>query len=151
MFAAIMLLSVVTFAQEKEKKDDRKARMSQTEKLTPEQHAELKVKKMTLELDLNQKQQQEIKTLFLENAKKREAKKEEWKKAKAENKKPTADERYKAQNDRLDGQIALKTELKKILTPEQMAKYEAKAEARKSKMTEKKGNRHKKMKKENKE
>lgn len=147
--AAVMLLSVVTFAQEKDKKDESRSKMSQIERMTPEQKAELRVKKMTLDLNLNEKQQNELKKLFSENAKKIEAKKTKWKQEKSEAKKMTADERFNAQSKRLDEQIAMKNDLKKILTAEQMAKYEEQNKSHKEKMIHRKSSHYKKNKKEN--
>ena len=102
--AALLSFSFLAIAQEKNQKRD---------ELTTEQRTELKVKKMTLELDLNTKQQQELKVLFLEEVKKMEEKKKEMKEKKEKGEKPTADERFE-----------MKAKLKKILTPEQMSKFE---------------------------
>lgn len=131
----VMLFGLMTFAQEKEvQKGDRKAKMEKRESLSPEQQAELQVKKMALELDLNAKQQAEIKKIALENSKKREAKKAEWKKNKEAGKELTKDEKFAMKNQMLDEQIAHKAEMKKILTPEQFAKWEANKSDRKDKM-----------------
>ena len=70
ILAAVLVVSTLTFAQERGRKG---------EKLTPEQQTELQVKKMTLELDLDAKQQKEVKAILLENAKKRDAKMAEMK------------------------------------------------------------------------
>lgn len=53
----VLVISSLSFAQEKSK-------------ISPEQQTELQVKKMTLELDLDTNQQKEIRTILLENAKK---------------------------------------------------------------------------------
>ena len=66
--AALLFVGITTFAQKKRE---------QREKLTPEQRVELQAKKMKLDLDLNDKQVADVKKLLLEQAKKREAKKEE--------------------------------------------------------------------------
>lgn len=143
----VMLFGLITFAQEKDvQKGDRKAKMEKRESLSPEQQAELHVKKMSLELDLNANQQAEIKKMVLENAKKREAKKAEWQKNKEAGKTMTKDEKFTMKNQMLDQQIAHKAEMKKILTPEQFAKWEAKKSERKGKMHDRKGSKGKNQK-----
>jgi len=91
---------------------------------TPAQRAELRSKKLALKLDLNDKQQKEIQKLMAA----REAEKEQlMANHKAEReaaKRPTADDRFSMMNKRLDAEISMKKELKKILTAEQFAKYE---------------------------
>lgn len=141
---AVLLVGFLTSAQEmKVQKGDRKARTENREKLTPEQQAELQVKKMTLELDLNAKQQAEIKKIALEQAKKREAKKTEWKANKEAGKSLSKDEKFAMKNQMLDNQIAHKSEMKKILTSEQYAKWESKQTERKDKMQNRRGSKEK--------
>ncbi|MQP25546.1 hypothetical protein GFJ94_10765 [Flavobacterium sp. LMO8] len=115
ILVALLVVSSLTFAQERGRKG---------EKLTPEQQTELQVKKMTLELDLDAKQQKEIKAILLENAKKREAKMTEMKAKREKGKKPSADEKFAMKNEILDHQIEHKAQMKKILKPEQYQKWE---------------------------
>lgn len=103
------------------------------EPLSLEQRADLQVKKMTLQLDLNEKQQKEVKALMLENGKQRqenlEARKESFKNEGS----LTAEQRYEMQLAALDQQIAMKESMKKILNKEQFAKWEqSNAEQRKN-------------------
>lgn len=119
--AALLSTSMIAVSQEKEPKG---------EQLTLEQKTELKVKKMTLDLDLSEKQQQELKTLFLEEGKKTESKKSEMKAKKEKGEKPTAEEKFEMKSKMLDKQIEMKGKLKKILTPEQMSKLEKTKEDR---------------------
>lgn len=136
---ALMVIGFTSFAQEKEtKKTERQARITERETMTPEQRADLRVKQMTLELDLTEKQRTEIKKIVLENSKKTDAKRAEMKAKKEEAKTMTADERYALQNERLENQIAMKAEMKKILTPAQFEKFEEKQAIQKQKMTKKK-------------
>lgn len=131
----VMLFGLITFAQEKQvQKADRKAKMENRESLSPDQQAELQVKKMTLNLDLNANQQAEVKKILLNQAKKREAKKAEWKANKEAGKSLSKDEKFAMKNQMLDEQIAMKAEMKKILTADQFAKWEAKQAERKDKM-----------------
>ena len=128
ILAIALVATTLTFAQ------DRKAR---GEKLTPEQQTELKVKRMTLELDLDEKQQKEIKTILVEQSKKRETKLAEMKAKKEKGEKPTADERFAMKNEMLDNQIAMKARMKKILKPEQFTKWEEKQADRKERIEKK--------------
>ena len=128
ILAIALVATTLTFAQ------DRKAR---GEKLTPEQQTELQVKRMTLELDLDEKQQKEIKTILVEQRKKRETKLAEMKAKKEKGEKPTADERFAMKNEMLDNQIAMKARMKKILKPEQFTKWEEKQADRKERIEKK--------------
>jgi len=126
ILVAVMLLTTVTFAQQRgSDKMGKNTTKNQSEFFTPEQQAELQLKRMTLHLDLTTKQQEEIKKIVLENAKKQAAKRTEMQAKRADGKTPTTEERFQMQNQRLDNQIAMKVELKKILTKEQMEKWEA--------------------------
>ena len=146
VIVAVMLVGFLTFAQEKgEQKGDRKARMENRESLSPEQQAELQVKRMTLDLDLNSKQQGEIKKIVLEQAKKREAKKTQWKANKEAGKTASKDEKFAMKNEALDEHIAMKAEMKKILTAEQFSKWEAKQAERKDKMENRRDRKAKKQ------
>lgn len=144
---AILLIGFLTVAQEKGlKNQDKKARMENRESLTSEQQAEIQVKRMTLDLDLNTKQQSEIKKIVLEQAKKREAKKTEWKANKEAGKTLNKDEKFAMKNQMLDEQIAMKAEMKKILTTEQFSKWESKQADRKEKMQDRRGSKAKNQK-----
>ena len=132
ILAIALVATTLTFAQ------DRKAR---GEKLTPEQQTELQVKRMTLDLDLDAKQQKEIKTILLEQAKKREAKMAEMKAKREKGEKPSADEKFEMKNKMLDNQIENKAQMKKILKPEQFAKWEEKQSDRKKNQSERVQNR----------
>lgn len=135
ILAAVMMMGVTVMAQHGERRH---------EPLKPEQKAELASKKMTLTLNLNSKQQNDVQKLFLEKAKKAEAARAQRKADKAAGKKPTADERFAMMNRRLDEQIATKAEMKKVLTAEQFTKWENMKKERHTKIT----NRHKNFKKE---
>ena len=125
ILAIALVMTTLTFAQD---------RKQGREKLTPEQQSELHVKKMTLDLDLDAQQQKEVKTIFLEQAKKREAKMAEMKAKREKGEKPSADERFEMKNEMLDNQIEMKAKMKKILKPEQYKKWEENREEGKSKM-----------------
>jgi len=124
-----LLVSTLTFAQERSRKG---------EKLTPEQQTELQVKKMTLELDLDAKQQKEVKAILLEQAQKREGKIAEIKEKREKGEKLSADERFEMKNKMLDNQIEHKAQMKKILKPEQFQKFEKYIANKKEKVINKK-------------
>ena len=132
ILAIALVMTTLTFAQD---------RKQGREKLTPEQQTELQVKKMTLDLDLDAKQQKEIKTILLEQAKKREAKMAEMKAKREKGEKPSADEKFEMKNKMLDNQIENKAQMKKILKPEQFAKWEEKQSDRKKNQSERVQNR----------
>ena len=129
----VLVISSLSFAQEKSK-------------LIPEQQTELQVKKMTLDLDLDANQQKELRTILLENTKKREAKKMTLKEKMSKGQKPTPDEQFEMKSKMLDDKIEHKAQLKKILKPEQFQKWEQKLNYRKEIIAK-----SKRMAKENKE
>ncbi|MEZ4852764.1 hypothetical protein [Flavobacterium sp.] len=116
---ALLATTVLAGAQEKGEKADR-----MKQRLTVEERTELQVKHMTLELDLDSKQQEQIKALMLEAGKEKEAKREAFKAKKDGNEKPSKEEMLKMKNDRLDSQIEMKAKLKAILTEKQYEKWE---------------------------
>lgn len=123
----VILLEFTGFAQENKEKKHR----DQTDKFTPAQKNQLLLKKMTLELDLNASQQEEMSSIISEQSAKREARIAERKEKKETHAKRNAEEHFERKNELLDEQIETKEKLKKILTPEQLKKWEALKEAKK--------------------
>lgn len=115
ILAMAMMVGVGVNAQ------DRKQR---PEPLKPEQRAELQAKRMTLALDLNEKQQKDVQKLLIEKSKQRAEFRREHMAQRHAEKKPTADERFAMKSKMLDDRIAMKSEMKKILTPEQFSSLE---------------------------
>lgn len=115
ILATVMMLGLTMSAQQRGAADM---------KLKPEQRAELKAKEMTLALNLNEKQQKDVKALMLDRSKKAEAAMAQRKAAKEAGKRPTADEMFAMKSRMLDEQIAMKAEMRKILTAEQFTKWE---------------------------
>lgn len=103
---------------------------------TPEQQAILKTKKMTLELDLNQNQQNQLLVLNKKWAKEKEAKKAEFKSLNKEE--MTSDQRFKHMNDMLDTQIAHQNEMKKLLDDEQYTSWKRSMKRKVHKLKERK-------------
>lgn len=122
--ALLLFVSITTLAQEK------KGKRIEGEKLTKEQKVDFQVKRMTKDLDLNEKQAKEIRVIVTKEVEKREAKKAEIEKKKEQVKAERLDE-VKEQ------QAALSSDMKKILTPDQFAKWEKSREEKKAKMKEK--------------
>ena len=109
-------------------KGDRGHQMERPD-FTPEQIATIKVKELTLMLDLNESQQTAVQKLELAAATDRKAKMETRKASKEE---LTDDERYALINERLDKRIEFKNSMRSILNDEQFEKWE-KAAARRGK------------------
>lgn len=120
----VFAFTLTTQAQKKRKR-------VQKDPMTVEQQATLAVKKMTLALELSDAQQRKIKPLITAQITDRRAQFEQMKKLKESKKKPTADERFKYQNERLDKQIAFQKEMKSILNKEQYEKFEKMSAMRK--------------------
>jgi len=112
--AALLVVGLTTYAQEKE------GRKAGKEKLTTEQKVNLQVKKMTKDLDLNEKQTKDVRALVTKQVEKRE------------------DIKAQIQAEK----EAVSVEIKKILTAEQYAKWEKNREEKienfKEKMSERK-------------
>jgi len=117
IIAALLLVGMTSFAQERNKMGKRDGR-AEMEKFTPEQRNELMLKKMTLDLDLSAKQQDQMKSIIAEKSGKRDEM------MKAHKEKPTRDERFAMKSKMMDEQIAMKAKMKIILSPEQFAKWD---------------------------
>ena len=125
----IVSICATSFAQGHQdvKRENRKELKNEKQNLTPEQHAELVSKKMTLALDLTEGQQREVQKLALEKAKDR---KELQEKRKAK-KEFSETERFESKVARLDRKIAYKKEMKSILNEDQYKKWERGKDAQK--------------------
>lgn len=94
------------------------------EPLKPEQRAELQAKKMTLALDLNEKQQKDVQQLLIEKGKQRAEFRRQHMADRQVGKKLTADDRFAMKSKMLDDRIAMNREMKKILTQDQFNRLE---------------------------
>jgi len=137
IMAALLVVSLSSVAQQRRERPNR----DQMEKLTPEQRQEKHLNKLTTDLNLNAKQQEEVKKLLAEQSAKaaefkakreakREAKKDEQLLASAKERKEMA-QKMKAEKEANDAKM------KSILTSEQYTKWENDREIRKEKMLEK--------------
>ncbi|WP_278035044.1 hypothetical protein [Flavobacterium nitratireducens] len=117
--ALIVMVSVSSYAQEEQQRPARHDG-NPMEKFTPEQRNQLMLKKMTLDLDLNDSQQKEMGKIIAEQSAKREA---HLKDRKAKTGKPTSDEIFQMKSKMLDEQIAMNAKMKKVLLPDQFKKW----------------------------
>ena len=116
---ALLIVGTTIIAQERNRKHQGNA----MEQFTPEQKSQLMLKKMTLELDLNDAQQKEMSGFISDNVAKKEAHKAEMKAMKEKGVKPTNDERFAMHMKMLDEQIAAKKSMQKILNAKQFEKW----------------------------
>jgi hypothetical protein len=139
LFTTILLfIGFVTLAQPQHERMKREKRMENIKNMTPEQQATLWSKKMTLELDLNASQQEEIYTLILEKAKRNKMNQKNNVKKSLSN-----EERFKMQENLLDEKIKMRNAMKSILNPDQYEQWK-----KIEKQKERKKRKHSKMKKE---
>lgn len=123
MVALALIVLNVTAQEPQNKNQDRKQFYKD---MSAEEMASLQTKKMTLHLDLSDKQQKEIYDINLKNAYERKIWMEKHQ-TMSDNKKfanPSKENRLKMMNARLDHQIEMKDKMKSILNDEQFAKWE---------------------------
>jgi len=112
VIAVLMITALNLSAQPFQKNNERP-------NFTPDQIAELQTKKMTLHLELTEKQQQQILQINKKNAEERKQKMEAHKALREKGEKPSSEELFKIKSGRLDSQIANQKEMKSILTEKQ--------------------------------
>lgn len=117
MWILAMTMTVAVAANAQDKKHYR-------EHFTTEQRAQLKAKRMTLALDLNEKQQKDVKQLFIENGKAHAEFIKQYKTERQDGKKLTNDEKFAVKSRILDDRIAMNNNMKKILNDKQFEKFE---------------------------
>lgn len=128
----LLVVGLSTYAQEQ--KDSKKE--PKREQLTPEQKNKLRLKKLTLDLNLNATQQKEMGKLMAEESARIEKMKAERKAIAEQGTTLTANQRYEKQDQKLDAEIALKEKVAKILTEEQLKKWEAMKNERREEIKE---------------
>lgn len=128
LFAGITLIS---FAQ------NNMGQMKRMNDFTPEQNAILQTKKMTLALDLNTSQQQQILELNKKQAIERKQKMEAHRALMSNGNKPTSDERFNMMNKMLDAQLVHQTQMKKILNKSQFEQWKTMQQNKMAKMYKK--------------
>lgn len=142
-FALILMMAIAGTISVNAQQNKDQNNKQQRPQFSAEQHSELAVKKMTLALDLNEKQQNQIKPLLLAQATQRKAAMEKMKAARVNKQRPSEDELFAMKNQQLDNQIAMKKAMKEILTKEQFEEFEKMVKMHKMKgkkmMEERKG------------
>ncbi|MEM8999885.1 MAG: hypothetical protein AAGB24_06440 [Bacteroidota bacterium] len=118
LITLILLTGLATNAQRQQHRGDR---MAFVKDLTVEQLATLETKKMTLALDLTERQQQQVMEINRANAEFRKAKiaEREARMEDGKRRKPTAQERFEFENDHLDRMIVQQSKMREILTKTQ--------------------------------
>ena len=122
LLIVLVLLSIQAIAQKPQ--NNMPNHRNKMMDISAEDMATLQTKKMTLHLDLDEKQQKAIYNINLENAKERKTHMEARKSQKESGEIPSKEDRVKMASDRLDKKIAIKAKMKSILNPEQFAKWE---------------------------
>lgn len=114
VLSLLFIVSFNSFSQ------NRKQLGNKLKSFSAEQIATLKTKKMTLSLDLNLKQQNEIFNVFLEEVKFKKIKRGEINERKNNSKEGlSSEEIFDMMNEKLDHQIALNNKMKTILNKDQ--------------------------------
>lgn len=132
--ATLLAFSVFTFAQEKMENETNAPRKRHWQH---EDGEAVRLKKLTSELNLDAKQQEQIKMVMAEQKAKREAFMKERMANKEIAKEPTKEE-LKARREKMkEGKALVEEKLKTILSPEQFAKWNTIKEESKAKMKEK--------------
>jgi len=113
----LVLIFVFTFTIQAQKKKGYK------QQLTINQQTSLKVKQMTLALDLSDKQQQQLTPLLRAEITFRQAAIEKRKEARKQKKRHSSDEIYAIKSQELDNKISMKRSMKDILNKTQFKMF----------------------------
>lgn len=131
IITAVLLISVSSFAQD-QVQPEKKSNKQKKEKMTPEQKNQVLLDKMTAELKLDAKQQEQIKPIIAEQSAKMQAMRAE---RMANNSKEMTDaEKDAFKEKRKQDKKETEAKFKAILTPEQFKKMKDLEEANKEKM-----------------
>lgn len=129
--ARILILVLAFTLTTQAQKRDRRERM---DNLTTAQKATLAIKKMTLELDLSNRQQKQLKPILMDQIADRMATRVKMNAMRDSGKRPTDEEKFAMANDNLDKKIAFKNSMKQILNNKQFEEFEKIAKKREGKM-----------------
>ena len=110
LIACVLLLTMVSFAQEKRKKGP---------EMSPEKKVELQVARLKIELDLNEKQTADLRTVIKERQEKQIKLRAEFGSKKDSLHKPSPAQREQMKKVKAEDKKAFEEQLKKILTPTQ--------------------------------
>lgn len=133
IIAALLVVGFSTYAQEGTE-TKKKSNKGSKEIKSPEQRSEAMLAKMTTELNLDAKQQAQIKPVVAEQSAKMEAMRAQMKANKESGVMPSDAEKKELRKNRMADKGVTDNKIKSILTPDQFLKYQAMQEAEKSKM-----------------
>lgn len=134
IIAALLVIGFSSFAQD-QNQPEKKANSSQRERMSPEQRSQARLDKLTTELNLDAKQQEQIKPIIEEQTAKRKAMRARM----AGNERPkelSSEERDAFRQKRAEEKTAMDNKLKAILSPEQFKKMKDMEQANMEKMRE---------------
>lgn len=144
IIAALLVVGFTSYAQDQNQAEGKSNRGQQRERMSPEQSSKAQLDKLTSELKLDAKQQEQIKPIIEEQIAKRKAMMAERMGNKDAQKKMTPEERKVAMAARKEERTAMENKLKAILTPEQFKKMKEMEQANMDKMREARENRESK-------
>jgi len=123
ILSALLIVGITAFAQEGRKPGSGK------NKMTTEQRVDFQLKKMTKDLDLNEKQAADVKALVTKQVQKMEEKRAQ---IRADKQKDRAEMKANMEKEK----ELMSAEMKKILTADQYAKWEKLRDEKRQKMEE---------------
>lgn len=130
--AALLFVGIASFSQDGDM--DQKPAREQRERMTPEQRNEKQLKKLTSELTLDAKQQDQVKQLIAERSVKSEKLREARKEQREKGTKLTDAQKEAFKKEMTAEAEANDAKMKGILTADQYTKWKAIQEANKDKM-----------------
>ena len=142
IIAALLVIGFSSFAQD-QNQPEKKMNKGQKEKMSPKQRSQGQLDKMTAELNLDAKQQEQIKPIIAEQTAKREAMQAERLANRDNQKELTDEERETLKQKRKEEKTAMDNKLKAILSPEQFKKLKENKAANREKMREARENKSK--------
>jgi len=129
----LILVGFSTYSQEANAPKNKKGKVSREMK-SPEQRSEALLAKMTTELNLDAKQQAQIKPIIDEQGVKMEAIRAQMKANKENNVELSDADKKEMRKKRMADKEATDNKMKSILTSDQFVKYQAMQEAEKARM-----------------
>lgn len=136
--AALLFVGITSFAQDGDGSDmDQRPAREQRERITPEQRNERQLKKLTSDLTLDVKQQEQVKQLIAERSAKAEKLREARKEQREKGTKLTAEQREAFKKEMAAETDANDAKMKGILTADQYTKWKKIQEENKDKAKDK--------------
>jgi len=132
--ATLLFVGIASFAQDGDGGDmDQRPMREQRERMTPEQRNERQLKKLTSDLALDAKQQEQVKQLIAERSAKAEKLREARKEQREKGTKLTAEQRETLRKEMTAEADANDAKMKGILTADQYTKWKKNQEENKDK------------------